>query len=54
MRLSRGRPLVAAALAILLFWLVGYPLVLTLLEALGAPRFTLAHFADFARRPAEW
>ena len=53
-RLSRGRPLVAAALAILLFWLVGYPLVLTLLEALGAPRFTLAHFADFARRPAEW
>ena len=51
---SRTLPLVAAALAILLFWLVGYPLVLTLLEALGAPRFTLAHFADFARRPAEW
>jgi iron(III) transport system permease protein len=34
--------------------MVGYPLLLTLLEALGAPRFTLAHFADFARRPAEW
>jgi iron(III) transport system permease protein len=34
--------------------MVGYPLVLTLLEALGAPRFTLAHFAEFARRPAEW
>jgi iron(III) transport system permease protein len=50
----RDRPLLAAALAVLLFWLVGYPLVLTFLEALGAPRFTFVHFADFARRPAEW
>ena len=52
---ARGRTsLLAVALALLLFWLVGYPLLLTLLEALGAPRFTLAHFADFARRPDEW
>jgi iron(III) transport system permease protein len=37
-----------------LFWLVGYPLVLTLAEALGAPHWTLSHVAEFARRPAEW
>ena len=54
MKLRRGLPLLAGGLALLLFWLVGYPLLLTLLEALGAPRFTLAHFAEFARRPAEW
>ncbi len=39
---------------LLLFWLVGYPLVLTLAEALGAPHWTLSHVAEFARRPAEW
>ena len=39
---------------LLLFWIVGYPLVLTLAEALGAPHWTLAHVAEFARRPAEW
>lgn len=44
----------AALLLLLLFWLVGYPLLLTLAEALGAPRWTLEHFAAFARRPAEW
>ena len=33
---------------------MGYPLLLTLVEALGAPHWTLAHFAEFARRPAEW
>jgi len=44
----------AAGLLVLLFWLVGYPLLLTFLEALGAPHFTLAHFGEFARRPAEW
>ena len=52
--MTRRRGGAAAALLVLLFWLVGYPLVLTLLEALGAPRFTLAHFSEFARRPAEW
>jgi iron(III) transport system permease protein len=46
--------LVPLLLVLLLFWLVGYPLLLTLLEALAAPHWTLAHFADFARRPAEW
>jgi iron(III) transport system permease protein len=50
----RGLRVLGVGLALLLFWLVGYPLLLTLLEALGAPRFTLTHFADFARRPAEW
>ncbi|HEY3203805.1 MAG TPA: iron ABC transporter permease [Thermoanaerobaculia bacterium] len=48
------RSLAPFLLALLLFWLVGYPLVLTLLEALGAPRWTLSHFLDFASRPAEW
>ncbi|HEX4440123.1 MAG TPA: iron ABC transporter permease [Thermoanaerobaculia bacterium] len=41
-------------LALLLFWLVGYPLLLTLSESLGAPHWTLAHYSEFARRPAEW
>jgi iron(III) transport system permease protein len=41
-------------LLLVLFWLVGYPLLLTLGAALGAPHPTLAHFAEFARRPAEW
>src|SRR5262249_3910710 len=40
------------ALLLVLFWLVGYPLLLTLAAALGAPHPTLAHFAEFARRPA--
>jgi iron(III) transport system permease protein len=44
----------APLLTLLLFWLVGYPLVLTLAEALGAPHWTLSHVAEFARRPAEW
>src|SRR5262249_39621726 len=42
------------ALLLVLFWLVGSPLLLTLAAALGAPHPTLAHFAEFARRPAEW
>ena len=46
--------LAAPLLTLLLFWLVGYPLVLTLTEALGGPHWTLAHVAEFARRPAEW
>ncbi len=41
--------------AILLAWLVGYPLMLTLLESLGiSSGWTLEHFAEFARRPDEW
>ena len=53
--MSRPRRGVAPALlTLLLFWLVGYPLILTLAEALGAPHWTLTHVAEFARRPAEW
>ncbi len=44
----------APLLTLLLFWLVGYPLVLTASEAFGAPHWTLAHVLEFARRPAEW
>jgi iron(III) transport system permease protein len=40
--------------ALLLTWLVGYPLLLTLVEALEGPRWTLAHFGEFFRRPDEW
>ena len=50
----RRRGVAAALLTLLLFWLVGYPLVITLAEALNAPHWTLAHVFDFARRPAEW
>ncbi|HSF39157.1 MAG TPA: iron ABC transporter permease [Thermoanaerobaculia bacterium] len=51
--MKRGT-LAAALLALLLAWLVGYPLLLTLLEALGGPRWTLAHFSEFFNRPDEW
>ena len=50
----RQRNLSAALLALLLLWLVGWPLLVTLAEALEAPRWTLRHFAEFARRPEEW
>lgn len=52
--MKRGT-LAAALLALLLAWLVGYPLLMTLLEALGGPRaWTLAHFAEFFGRKDEW
>jgi iron(III) transport system permease protein len=44
----------AILLALLLLWLVGWPLLVTLGEALEAPRWTLRHFAEFAQRPEEW
>ena len=45
----------AVALAAALTWIVGYPLLLTLLEALGIPSApTFVHFAAFAERPDEW
>jgi len=47
---DRGGWLLAAVLA----WLVAYPLILTLAEALGAPKWTLSHFSEFAHRPDEW
>jgi iron(III) transport system permease protein len=44
-----------ALVCLLLAWLVAYPLLMTLLEAVGGPRaWTLGHFADFFRRPDEW
>jgi iron(III) transport system permease protein len=49
-RASLGAPL----LALLLLWLVGWPLLVTHGEALEAPRWTLRHYAEFARRPEEW
>ncbi len=43
------------ALAAVLVWIVGYPLILTLFEALGIPRApTLGHFQAFAERADEW
>lgn len=57
---TRGplRYALGAAVAAVLAWLVGYPLLLTLLEALGlagtGAGWTLAHFAEFARRGDEW
>ena len=52
---DRHRRSFAWAVALALTWLVGYPLLLTLLEALGAPlELTLEHFAAFAARGDEW
>ena len=43
-----------AILTLLLVWLVCEPLAVTVSEALGAPQWSLQHFAEFARRPDEW
>jgi iron(III) transport system permease protein len=51
---SPRRGLAPVLLTLVLFWIIGYPLLLTLAEALGAPHWTLAHVAEFAGRPAEW
>lgn len=52
----KGRlPLVGLAVALLLAWLVGYPLLMTLVDALRGPQgWTLAHAREFASRPDEW
>jgi iron(III) transport system permease protein len=45
----------ALLLAALLLWLVGYPLLITLLEALGIPGGgTLQNWRQFVQRPDEW
>ncbi len=54
MNAPRSRNLSAGLLALLLLWLVGWPLLVTLAEALEAPRWTLRHFEEFASRPQEW
>ena len=52
--MKRRLPL-AAAVALLLAWIVGYPLLMTLVEALGGPRsWTLEHVRQFVERPDEW
>jgi iron(III) transport system permease protein len=44
-----------ALLILVLAWLVGYPLVVTLLESLReAGEWTLSGFSAFAERPDEW
>ena len=51
----RQQSIGGAALVLVLVWLVGYPLLITLLEALGLPgAFSLAPFLEFAGRPDEW
>ena len=53
--MSRRVPGAALALAAFLAWLVGYPLLITLTEAVGLPAaFTTAHLAEFAGRSDEW
>jgi iron(III) transport system permease protein len=51
---GRGRPW-AVVVALVLGWVVGYPLLLTVAEALGASGgWTLGHFGEFFRRADEW
>lgn len=52
----KGRlPLLGLAVALLLAWLVGYPLLMTLVDALRGPAgWTLTHVREFASRPDEW
>ena len=53
--MRRAPLLPALALAALLAWLVGYPLLMTLLEALGGSKgWTLHWFGEFIHRPDEW
>ena len=52
-RLAGG--LAGWGMVLLLAWLVGYPLLLTLIEAFRGPQgWTLANFAAFCARPDEW
>ena len=53
--MTRRTHLAALAVGLVLAWLVGYPLLMTLIEALGGPSgWTLGHFREFAQRPDEW
>jgi iron(III) transport system permease protein len=52
---KRARLLPALAIVALLAWLVGYPLLITLVESLGGPKaWTLKYFVEFFSRPDEW
>ena len=53
--MKRAPLLPALAIAALLAWLVGYPLLMTLIEALGGPgAWSLHGFAEFIHRQDEW
>ncbi|HYU31642.1 MAG TPA: iron ABC transporter permease [Thermoanaerobaculia bacterium] len=56
--MTRRLPLAAVAVALLLAWIVGYPLLMTLVEALGGSAggggWTLENFQQFFARPDEW
>jgi iron(III) transport system permease protein len=52
---KRTRILPVLLIAALLAWLVGYPLLMTLIEALGGPgKWSLAAFHEFFGRGDEW
>jgi iron(III) transport system permease protein len=52
---KRATLLPALLVAALLAWLVGYPLLMTLVEALGGPgKWTLGWFGEFFSRRDEW
>jgi iron(III) transport system permease protein len=47
--------LAAWGVALVLLWLVGYPIAVTAMDALGLPQeASLRHFAEFAGRADEW
>lgn len=51
----RRLPLAGLFLALLLAWLVGYPLLMTLVDALRGPEgWTAANVREFVSRPDEW
>ena len=53
--MKRASLLPALGIAALLAWLVGYPLLMTLIEALGgAGHWTLGYFGTFFSRQDEW
>ena len=53
--MKRPSLLPTLAIAAILAWLVGYPLLMTLIEALGGGgHWTLGYFGEFFRRPDEW
>jgi iron(III) transport system permease protein len=55
MAAGSGAGLAALALALVLAWLVGYPLLLTLVEAFhGPPGWSTRWFEQFFQRPDEW
>jgi iron(III) transport system permease protein len=53
--MTRRLPIAAFVIALLLAWLVGYPLLMTLVDSLRGPAgWTSGHFQQFASRSDEW